>query len=135
MKRGGYIKRKAPIKRGGRIRPKQTRRVARKTDEEMAFTSWCHAPGRRCAARATVPHECQGPIQMAHPRNLDGPTGTGRKEADLLALPLCMWIHQALDQHKGPFTGWSREQRKLWWMERSIEVIAEWKAGASRAGS
>ncbi len=56
-------------------------------------------------------HRCEGRIEQAHERNQ---TGLGLKAPERRSIPLCSKLHREYDQHRGPFAGWTREERQEW---------------------
>jgi hypothetical protein len=123
------------MKRCGPIRRKRTRRVERKTAEEQAYTAWVHT--RTCVGRRSFqggmsgvgPHRCEGCIQQSHGRNLHGVTGLGLKPNDLDSIPMCAALHAQWEQRAGWFEGWSKEDRRAWFVERIAEENAAFQMG------
>lgn len=124
------MKRSKPLRRGGPIRRKRTRRVERKTPEEQAYTTYVHT--RPCVGvrsfqggmSGVQPHRCEGAIQQSHGRNLHGVTGLGLKPNDLDSVPMCAGLHAQWEQRAGRFEGWSKEERRAWFASRIIEENA-----------
>lgn len=52
-----------------------------------------------------------GHVEAAHTGKREGARANDRG-----CIPLCSWHHRdgGFDQHKGPFLGWTREQREVW---------------------
>lgn len=90
-------------------------------------------PGRRAFARAQacvglafIPgHRCRGENECSHLRDQ---TGAGLKEPDEFSCSMCRWLHAAWEEHRGPFAGWTKEQRAEWMRERCAETHALWLA-------
>jgi hypothetical protein len=98
------------------IRRKPPRRRARDAKDDD-YTHWLHH--RPCIGLAWIgTHQCSGPIEQSHERNM---TGLGRKEPPRRSVPMCRELHQAWEQHRPPFAGWTKELRRTW-MDAAIET-------------
>ncbi len=88
------------------MRKRRPRRLSR-PGSDLAYLGWLHT--QPCVFFAFYPnHECSGGIQSSHLRHN---TGLGLKEADRNAVPMCRALHEAWEQHRGPFRGLSKLQR------------------------
>jgi hypothetical protein len=112
---------RTPLRRSGWIRRKPSRRVIRKTDADRAFTAWIHT--QPCVGLRLRGHRCIGRIEQSHERNM---TGLGLKASDLRSVPMCGSLHRNWEGHTGPFAGWSKERRRVWFAERIIEQHARY---------
>jgi hypothetical protein len=111
------IKRSSPLQRHKRIRRGPSRRTLNRKLAEALYLRWLH--GRECVVRGSS--YCAGLIQQSHARNIDGPTGIGRKESDFNSVPKCARHHAQWEAHAGAFAGWSKEARRRW-MKAAIAV-------------
>lgn len=115
------VKAKKTPKRKKRHTPK---RVEKETPAEKAWKAWVHQ--RPCAGiRSFTNHGnyCYLNVQQAHLRDM---TGLGLKESNYLSIPLCMDLHSAHDEARGPFAPMGREGRKHWMFARLIEERAQY---------
>lgn len=69
--------------------------------------------------------ECQSPAPQ-HPHHSTG-AGMGLKAKDRETMPLCWRHHRAFHEGKGPFDGWSRDERRLW-QEQQVERCLQARA-------
>ena len=81
--------------------------------EDEAYLRWvrtqrCRAPG--------APAGCAGAVEAHHA----GRHGVGQRAHDRTAVPLCRAHHRAWHDARGPFEGWTANQRRGW----AIEVVA-----------
>lgn len=97
-----------PLARKKRMRNGPSRRVQHKTEEARSYHQWLAQ--RPCVCEADS-YSCDGPVQVSHIRNH---TGLGLKPNDYHVLPKCRFHHEAWEQRKGYFRGWSQEQRMVW---------------------
>jgi hypothetical protein len=123
VNRSAPLARSAPLQRHKRMRRGPSRRSLNRTLAAALYVRWVH--GRPCVLDAA--HACAGPIQQSHGRNLDGPTGMGRKESDFDSVPMCRGCHEQWEQYKGAFAGWTREQRRLWMQAQIVIEHAEFE--------
>lgn len=109
------------------IRPQPPRRLETEDAGRMQF-----AREQMCVGLVCFPgHVCRGETQASHERNPMGelPTGTGRKEDARKTCPMCAGLHlDEWERKRGPFKGWSKEQRHVWKAERDAETNAAWDA-------
>lgn len=112
MKRGGPIKRKAP------------RRVAKLTDEDRRWRAWIHA--RPCVCEAMLPWHCYaGRVQQSHERDM---TGLSLKAPERRSVPMCRGCHEDWEQHKGYFANWTKEARRAFMNEAIASENARFDA-------
>ena len=104
-----------------------SRRTQRLTAEEKRHLAWKAA--RPCVWDGRQTHRCDGPVQVAHFRDM---TGTGRKEGARMTIPLCRSVHEQYDQAKGAFEGFSRDERKRWFLNwvNTLNVVYDYDRGA-----
>lgn len=88
-----------------------SRRQDKLTTEDKRHLAW--KATRPCVWHDVPGHTCEGPVQVAHLRDM---TGTGRKEGARDTIPMCMGLHADHDQAKGPFLGMSKTRRKTWFV-------------------
>lgn len=120
---------RSPIKRRTPIKRKRARRIDRKGDGERRFTTWIH-DNQRCVGHGLIAsHVCSGRLEQAHARNM---TGLGLKESDLNSVPMCSALHAAFDGHTAWFRGWSKEERRVWFMARVAECQARYEIETGR---
>lgn len=109
------------------MKRKTSRRVAGKTAADKAYTAWVHT--QPCVGLYADPgHECDGPIEQSHGRNLDGMTGLGRKAPDRDSVAMCRSLHVEWEQRAGWFYDWPREMRRVWMQKRILEANARYDA-------
>ena len=127
MKRGGYIERKTPLRRSGRIKVKPPRRLSR-PGADRDYVAWLH--NQPCIGEEQFrSHNCEttrwcNPIEQSHDRNM---TGLGRKEPDRNSVPMCRVLHRQWEENRVNFAGWSKEKRHAWMAERIIEANAAYE--------
>lgn len=122
MKRGGYLKRGAPIQRS----PMKRARKVRKHGGDAAYLRFvrslgCCAPG--CTAlRASEAHHRTG-------------AGLALKAHDRETMPLCgpMGCHQDFHDGRGAFRGWTREERAAWQDAQIRTTQVMYEQGRERA--
>lgn len=115
------VKTRKPLKRSKQMRKRRARRIDRETPVEKVYRAWVH--NRPCAARELFGHVCDGPIQMAHFRNM---TGLGLKENNVRSIALCRRGHlDEYDQTAGPFAAMGKVGKKYWFECRLIEAHAD----------
>ncbi len=115
------LQRKTPLQRTGSlkrtaIKRKPARRIAARAALKPYLGRVAQLPcagelGIELAGRGWREHYCEGPVQVAH---LGVKPGMGMKCPDDEVGPLCMGLHQDYDQHKGPFRGLGRDERREW---------------------
>lgn len=91
-------------------------------DRDPAYLTWVKR--QRCCAPG-APTGCTGPVEAHHA----GRRGVGQKAKDSTAIPLCAGHHRwgGWHEHRGPFTGWTAEQRRAWADERITWMQAKWR--------
>lgn len=109
MKRSGFLKRGAPLKRTA-MKRKRTRAKPSKAD--AAFLAFVRR--QPCAMTGAQP-----PSHAHHPRT---GTGTALKPHDSTAIPLSLVAHHDLHALSGAFKGWKREQLREWERAKNAEV-------------
>jgi hypothetical protein len=62
-------------------------------------------------------------VEASHDRNH---TGLGRKEPDSKTIPKCSQLHREWELHRGPFKGWSNEERHEWMADMIHKVNVTW---------
>ena len=72
-----------------------------------------------CAPSVT---ECQSPPPQ-HPHHSTG-AGMGMKTGDRETMPLCWMHHRQFHEGKGPFDGWTRDERRRWQEEQVERCLA-----------
>jgi hypothetical protein len=132
------IKRSAPLQRRKRLRRGPSRRTLNRKLAETLYLRWLHSqpcigtdafpPGEyhgpwHIAMRDKHPgHVCAGRIEQSHARNIGSlPTGMGRKEDDFKSVPMCSGLHRQWEERSGWFAGWTKEQRRAWFIARIAE--------------
>lgn len=113
MNRSAPLQRTNPLRRRKAMKRGPSRRSLNRTLAAALYVRWLHTQACVLAAPDWA-NDCAGPVQQAHARNLNGPTGLGLKEDDLSSIPLCRHHHEQFDQYRGVFAGWTRDQRRAW---------------------
>ena len=127
MKRAGYIERKTPLRRSGRIKVKPPRRLSR-PGADRAYVAWLHT--QECVGEGRFKHHIcawtrfNNPIEQSHARDM---TGMGRKEPDRNSVPMCQILHRQWEERSLNFRGWTKEQRRVWMAERIVEANAAYE--------
>lgn len=113
MRAGAPLQRRTPLARSP-MKRRTSRRVARKSDGDKAYTAWIHT--QPCCMEDVGGHVCRtGRIEQSHLRNM---TGLGLKAPDIQSVPMCSTLHRAWEAHSVWFSGWTKEQRLAWMLER-----------------
>jgi hypothetical protein len=101
--------------------------VLRKTAEEKAYTAFVHT--LPCVGIQCFPgHVCSGRLTQSHARNINGPTGWGLKENDLMSVAKCEGLHLAWGTGAKPFNGWTKAEKKSWMLRRIHEANEKFRA-------
>ncbi len=115
------LQRKTPLQRTGSLKRtalvrKPARRIAARVALKPYLGRVAQLPcagelGIELAGRGWREHYCSGPIQVAH---LGVKPGMGMKCPDDEVGPLCMGLHFAIDNSRGPFAGTTKDERRAW---------------------
>jgi len=132
MKPGGPLKRRTPMKRKTRIRPRSKRNSYRKRERDLPYLLWIRGAGVCVACFKFSPgprwrNWCDGPIEAAH-RDVGG-KAMSNKTPDREALPLCRGCHRAPGLHR--WERWqqmTKPERRDWWMAAVAVYQAEYAA-------
>ena len=108
------------------MRKKAPRRLKR-AGSDREYLAWLHT--QPCVLFPLYPlHECSGGIQASHLRSM---TGMGLKEPDRHAIPMCRSLHEAWEQHKGPFRGLAKLSRFAMFMQWIRDTQAAYAAAGA----
>jgi hypothetical protein len=125
LRRSAPLERKTPLARTW-IRRRPPRRLA-SVDSDPGYLAYVRS--LRCVGIDLFPgHECSGPVEADHARNISGLTGMGRKESDATATPKCRWLHRQWTDNSGLFKGWDEVKRRVWTLARIAETRPGWEA-------
>ncbi len=126
MNRAAPLRRSKPLSRKTPMRRKAPRRRSRE-GADPGYVKWLHEQPCVALRMGGFSAGCEGGIQQSHGRNLDGPTGVGRKEPDRNSIPMCARLHALWEARQGVFEGWSNEHRRLWMLARIVEYNAAYQ--------
>lgn len=115
LKRTPFAPRSKPMKRTW-MKKKPARRIAARRALRPYLALVAQMPcagelGISISGRGWRDHRCSGPIQVMH---IGPKPGMGMKCPDDETGPGCLQLHTDFDQHRGPFAGWSRSERREW---------------------
>lgn len=91
--------------------------------EDRAYTDWLH--WQPCVAPG--PSHAGGEVH--HPRHDEnGPVGMGLRSHDHRAVSICREHHENIEQHRGPFAGWTKEDVRRFLNEKAAALRARYLA-------
>lgn len=111
------LKRRAFIKRKGALvfKRKKPRRVAADRVRDPVYLATVRT--LPCVSRNLPGACCWGDVEASH---RDEGKGMGLKTSDLECIPQCHACHLGWTNHCGPFEGWDRERRRLWFATATL---------------
>lgn len=112
------------LRRKARLKPRRSkpRRVAPDRLRDPAYRAEVRT--LPCASRNLRGARCFGTIEASHQ---DEGKGMGMKTSDDTCVPQCRVCHLDWTNHLGPFAGWDRARRRLWFsaaVQHTRETIA-----------
>jgi len=117
------------LRRRAWMRKKAPRRLKR-AGSDREYLAWLHT--QLCILAPLYPlHQCSGGLQASHLRSM---TGMGLKEPDCHAIPMCRALHEAWEQHRGPFRGLSKLSRFAMFMQWIRDTQVAYAADRERRG-
>lgn len=113
MKRGGYIKRRTPLRQTKqRLAIRSLRQRTKPNpwrDEERL--AWVRK--QPCSLIGWPGHRCWGPLDPHHAgRGRAEPDPELRKTCDRTAIPICRGGHREIECLEGPFKGWTKARTR-----------------------
>lgn len=110
MKRGGFLKRRTPLKRS-RMRRNTRRSSYSRRERDREYMKWVKC--QPCAIAEEPEHRCDGPVEADHAGEI-GTRALGRKAPDDTCIPLCTKAHMERQRWRGFFSGWGVIRVREW---------------------